>query len=272
VPARRVSRGALGAVVFAGASAVAMLSLPVAGESVGLAAAGPSPPAGAAVRAAGRDPVAAFLSAATETSSTAPRPTPTVDPDAPTPADLDAGVLRRGVADTGDGQFDVDPGGSPARGVGEVHAFRVEVERGLPVDPDRFATFVFATLNDPRGWGHDGTMTFARTAGDAPLVVRLASPGTSAQLCDDDGGGGALSCRNGPQVVLNFRRWVDGTPEYAGDLTGYRQYLVNHEVGHWLGHGHVRCPGPGMPAPVMQQQTLGLEGCLKNAWPYPDGG
>jgi len=69
--------------------------------------------------------------------------------------------------------------------------------------------------------------------------------------------------------VLNLARWVTGAPSYAGRLTEYRQYLVNHEVGHTLGRGHERCPGPGRPAPVMLQQTKGLAGCARNTWPYP---
>jgi hypothetical protein len=112
-------------------------------------------------------------------------------------------------------------------------------------------------------------MTFARTDGDAEIVVVLASPDTSARLCDDRGSRGMLSCRNGSRAVLNFHRWVNATDEYADNVAGYRQYVVNHEVGHALGHGHERCPGPGRLAPVMQQQTLGLKGCTQNSWPYP---
>ena len=161
------------------------------------------------------------------------------------------------------------PGSAAAPGRGEVRTVRVEVERGLPVDGARFAGFVLATLNDDRSWGHDGAMTFARTDGDAPIVVVLASPETSAELCGDLRTHGMLSCRNGPRAVLTFHRWVNATDEYADNVTGYRQYVVNHEVGHALGYGHERCPGPGQPAPVMQQQTLGLKGCAQNSWPYP---
>ena len=277
VPGRRLFRGALGAVVIAASAALAVLALPPAAASVGLPAAGldrvgpdggPRKLAAAAPDPTGDQPAAAATTPIAP--SAVPTATPTPDPDAPTAADREAGILRRTVAQAGSGEFDVAAGSVPAPGPGPVRTVRVEVERGLPVDRDRFAAFVMATLNDPRGWGDGGTMSFARTDGDATITVVLASPDTSAELCGELSTRGKLSCRNGPRAVLTLYRWVNGTGEYADNLTGYRQYVVNHEVGHALGHGHERCPGPGQPAPVMQQQTLGLKGCAQNSWPYPD--
>nr|MCS5684212.1 DUF3152 domain-containing protein [Acidimicrobiales bacterium] len=48
------------------------------------------------------------------------------------------------------------------------------------------------------------------------------------------------------------------------------RYVVNHEMGHYLGKPHVGCPEPGAPAPTMMQQTYFLKGCTGNAWPYPE--
>ena len=71
--------------------------------------------------------------------------------------------------------------------------------------------------------------------------------------------------------MLNVARWAHGVPNYGAPLAAYRQYMINHETGHRLGRGHELCPGPGQPAPVMQQQTLGLHGCTPYAWPYLNG-
>ena len=59
---------------------------------------------------------------------------------------------------------------------------------------------------------------------------------------------------------------------YDGALDEYRRYLVNHEVGHFLGKGHVQpasCSATTR-APVMMQQTFGLRGCAINGWPALD--
>jgi hypothetical protein len=146
---------------------------------------------------------------------------------------------------------------------------RIEVEKGLRLDRPAFARFVLDTLNDPRSWGHGGSRTFARTDGAADVRVVMASPDTSARLCRPLITRGTLSCRSGDRAVLTLYRWVKAIPDYGKDRNGYRQYVVNHEVGHALGHGHEFCPGRGKRAPVMMQQTKGLLGCRKNPWPYP---
>jgi hypothetical protein len=190
-------------------------------------------------------------------------------PTPPASDDAAAGVLSRQVPDVGTGKLVVVKGASSAPAKGKVRTVRISVEGGLPADGDAFAGFVLRTLNDPRGWTRDG-YTFARTDAEADTEVVLASPRTSAQMCRPLQTNGTLSCRNGQKVIFTWYRWVNGQEDFGGDLTLYRQYLVNHEVGHFLGHGHQSCPGAGKRAPVMMQQTKGVKPCKPNAWPYPD--
>jgi hypothetical protein len=56
---------------------------------------------------------------------------------------------------------------------------------------------------------------------------------------------------------------MHGAPKSQLPLERYRQYMVSHEMGHALGHNHVKCPGSG-PVPVMVQQTLGIGTCTPN--------
>ncbi|WP_159012078.1 DUF3152 domain-containing protein [Streptomyces sp. NRRL F-5123] len=179
------------------------------------------------------------------------------------------------------GAFDTVPGHQAAPGKGKVMTFRVDVERGLPLDPQLFSDTVFRTLNDDRSWGHGGTMTFERVAtGDADIVVTLASPGTTAKWCARAGLDTTIdnvSCdaASTPRTMINAYRWAQGADTFGPELMhAYRQMLINHEVGHRLGHHHAGCPTAGAPAPVMMQQTkfLSLNGgpsCEPNAWPYP---
>lgn len=191
------------------------------------------------------------------------------------PTDLAATTGPASYVEVGAGTVTVVDGTSAVYGTGPLRRFVVEVEDGIGMDGPTFAAAVEATLGDPRSWGHDGAMSFQRVgaaeaaAGDYDFRVSLVSPGSMETYCPGVGTGGYTSCRYGERAVINLARWETAVPDYAGDIATYRQYVVNHEVGHALGNGHQPCPGPGQLAPVMQQQTLGLQGCTKNAWPYP---
>ncbi|WP_156252387.1 DUF3152 domain-containing protein [Pseudactinotalea terrae] len=188
-------------------------------------------------------------------------------------ADLLAGVRVRRVPDASTGVLRIVPGAAEApAGAAAVQTVRVEVEEGLDVDNEAFATFVMTVLNDPRGWGADGSVRFARTDGEADIRVVLATPATVDEMCAPLATNGRWSCGRYGHAALNADRWVfgaDAWTEGGGDLTSYRQYLVNHEVGHLLGHPHESCPVPGEPAPVMVQQSINLDGCAPNGWPHP---
>jgi hypothetical protein len=152
---------------------------------------------------------------------------------------------------------------------GRLIRFDVRVERGLRVDADQAALLMAAVLDDDRSWGSTDHVRFRLVprGSRADLHAYVATPGTTDRLCAPLLTRGRVSCQNGRRVVLNAARWVRGAPTFGRDTANYRRYLVNHEFGHALGHQHVRCPGRGRLAPVMLQQTKGLQGCRANPWP-----
>ncbi|HZX04069.1 DUF3152 domain-containing protein [Kribbella sp.] len=166
------------------------------------------------------------------------------------------------------GKLAVVPGFSKANGVRDKLTYRVEIEQGVTVNGTAVAAAIHKTLTDPRGWQALHPVSFERTdKPDADLRIILATPSLTDQLCLPLDTGGEVSCRVEDRVVLNAKRWIYAIPSYNGNVELYRSYLVNHEVGHALGHGHSTCTTPKTPAPVMMQQTKGLAGCLPNAWP-----
>ncbi|WP_422399171.1 DUF3152 domain-containing protein [Streptomyces netropsis] len=180
------------------------------------------------------------------------------------------------------GTFESVGGHDRGPGKGEVLRYRVDVEKGLPLDGALFAEAVHKTLNDDRSWGHGGKRTFERVpSGDADFVVTLASPGTTHTWCAKSGLDTTqdnVSCDSAAtdRVMINAYRWAQGAQTYGDQMHAYRQMLINHEVGHRLGRDHESCEKQGALAPVMMQQTkfLTTDGvtCRPNAWPFPKGG
>ncbi|WP_151641510.1 DUF3152 domain-containing protein [Corynebacterium sp. 11A] len=226
-------------------------------------------------------------------------------PPVPNPADLtfltEGGQLPEGGPYTEDGRGTYRTVGAPGAeaGAGRPRTFTyvIEVEEGLnPAHyggDDGFAAMVDATLTNPKGWTADPEFGFKHidNPDKADLRIQLSSVNTTHKSCGANLGM-ETSCftSDGNRVVLNESRWVRGARPFAGDLGAYRQYLINHEVGHGIGYAqHVPCGRDGALAPIMMQQTLSLSNselnkidpneiypddnatCSYNAWPYPNG-
>lgn len=198
------------------------------------------------------------------------------------------------------GSFHIVPGkGERVGTAGKLFTYTVEVEDGI--DPasfggeEAFAKLVDQTLADPRGWAGDGKVSVQRVdSGNPTMRVTLSAPETVHR---PDKCGYTIkyesSCyrRAENRVMINLARWVRGAVAFGGDMLTYRQYALNHEVGHAFNNGHVGCLTEGALAPVMMQQTFGVANnfvaelnraagnrdpvtadgktCKPNAWPNP---
>ncbi len=165
-------------------------------------------------------------------------------------------------------KWTVLPGTTPRVGTGgDLYTYTVEVEEGIDLAPygglDSFGRLVDATLADPRGWAAGGTVSVQRVDGDADADIRisLATPETvhKPEYC-----GYSIkyesSCwrRSEKRVMINLARWVRGALAFSGDIGSYREYAINHEIGHAFGRGHTGCENEGDLAPVMMQQSFGV--------------
>jgi hypothetical protein len=197
------------------------------------------------------------------------------------------------VPQQGEGWWRTVAGTSAQIGTGQVRTYSVEVEQGVVPSQvhQAFADVVEKTLADPRGWTAGGGIAFRRVDVAVPDVrIRLTTTETARGVCGFDVPYDT-SCYVKGVVYVNAARWFRGARSFAGDLAGYRRYVVNHEIGHFLGRGHEPCQADGAPAPVMMQQTFGLANneladltatapqglavprdgkvCAPNPWPNP---
>ena len=76
-------------------------------------------------------------------------------------------------------------------------------------------------------------------------------------------------------LVGTTDRWNNATEGWrnaGGTVSRYRTMVINHEVGHRLGHldNELTCSAVNQPAPLMQQQSMDLLGCVPNEWPLDE--
>ncbi|MFB6577806.1 DUF3152 domain-containing protein [Streptomyces sp. NPDC056402] len=199
-----------------------------------------------------------------------PSPEPPASPAASPPASPTPSTGS--ATPTQPGAFKSSTTAGKAQGKGPARRWRMEVEEGSGIDPESAARSVEAILGDRRGWTQDPKYGFQLVAAGQPVdfTIKIATPKTTDLLCDVKTPEliGETNCSTGHTVVVNLKRWQEGSPQFDGTPEEYRALIVNHEVGHDLGRGHESCPGPGKPAPAMMQQIKGLLGCKSNAWPY----
>ncbi|MFD4366344.1 DUF3152 domain-containing protein [Rhodococcus sp. NPDC058521] len=198
----------------------------------------------------------------------------------------------------GAGTWHMVPGsaGKVGQGTEREFTYSVEIEDGIDTSgfggDESFARMVDQTLSNPKSWTHDPRFAFRRVdQGEPDFRVSLTSQMTVRDACGYDIEL-EVSCYNPGigRVLLNEPRWVRGAIAFQGDIGSYRQYQINHEVGHAVGYrDHQPCEVDGGLAPVMMQQTFGTanddiakldpEGvvpkngltCNFNPWPFPRG-
>lgn len=139
-----------------------------------------------------------------------------------------------------------------------------------------FRKKVSYVLKHPKGWEHiDPTVRFKildhqpyiKTKSKRKIHIRLSTNKTIGKVCGFEKE--KLSCCDmiTKQCWINEYRWKHGSRVSGLDLYKYRNYVINHEVGHALGRLHAECPCEDCSAPIMMQQTKGIGNCAPNDMP-----
>lgn len=226
----------------------------------------------AAVPASGTPSATGAASPNASGSATPAASTPASSPSASRTSILDG--IRHGT-ESGSGKW-TNPNlalTSTHTGKSSTHSYVVKVETDLDLDPAAVARQMQSILDDDRSWVGSTSNSFNLVTDEkkADLVIYLASANTTQRMCRPLDVVKTWSCNHGNTVIFNADRWRWMTPTYD-DIDAYRAYMVNHEVGHFIGRGHLDCPGSGKRAPVMMQQSKSLGGCTPNPWPASSGG
>jgi hypothetical protein len=144
----------------------------------------------------------------------------------------------------------------PTTPVTRTVTYSIAVDGSVVSDVNEFAAVAARVLGSPRGWRAAG-IQFVQVPSGGDFTLVLANPRQVERydpICSY-----LWSCTAGRYVVINDFRFAHGSLAWPGDLDWYRSMVINHETG----------PGPGQLAPVMQQQSIDMQGCRINPWPLP---
>lgn len=156
--------------------------------------------------------------------------------------------------------------------------YHVQVHKRIPADEgSAFKQRVEEILSDPVcGW--DQPFTRVKTQQDIlkkhkskAFIIRLTEDSVLSKMYPDFTND-QLSVANMEQrtIDINYCRWTEKCPNKSElPLERYQQYVILHEVGHILGKPHPSTLPDQVEAPIMMQQTLGIQHYLPNSCPTP---
>jgi len=124
---------------------------------------------------------------------------------------------------------------------------------------------ITSTLHDPRGWTTQQNILFLMRRGQERSDIDF-------EMASSDEIGRRFGrrfekfsvCHCGPRkcrIVINGDNW-------KGSTVTYKKYIINHEIGHALGHEHRTMPSQATSRPchVMVVQTARRLNCRLNPW------
>ncbi len=141
--------------------------------------------------------------------------------------------------------------------------------------PGREEKFLHETIQDKRGWARMPHYSFEQTRrkADADIWFHMATSQWLKQAFGRTGNGLSVTVTGGDgpaEVYFNKTNWNHPPHKFSGDITTYRQYLIQHELGHAvmnLKDVSLKHYDESLPCPVMYQQSLGTsERCAPNPW------
>lgn len=148
------------------------------------------------------------------------------------------------------------------------------------ISEEEFKSIVTNILNDDFGWKQYGYNFIYGDDKTNLLKIYLRSGDETNKICKGLPG---LSCTRFKKeyvpidITINYNNWIGGSKSTLS-IDDYQRYVINHEVGHWLGLDHTECPieeckkrgYKNCPASIMQQMSKGpkhVSPCIESCRP-----